>query len=81
MYHSLILNTCKQPPCEQNQIPIRDKLQDILQCNRYIHQVKVTQSLTNIHMYLIELHILNLQLKYVRENSIDKSCISCDTQH
>jgi len=33
-------NTRKQTLCEQNQIPIRNKLQGILQCNRYIHLVK-----------------------------------------
>jgi len=35
---------------------------------------KVTQILTNIYAYLTELHVLKLYLKYVRENSIDKSC-------
>jgi hypothetical protein len=34
---------------------------------------KVTQILTNIYSYLTEFHLLKLYLKYVRENSIDKS--------
>jgi len=33
-------NTRKKALCEQNQIPTRNKLQDILQCNRYSHHVK-----------------------------------------
>jgi hypothetical protein len=33
-------NTRKQPLCESNQIPIRNKLQDILQCNTYSHLAK-----------------------------------------
>jgi len=59
---------------------IRNKLQDILQCNRYIHFVKkVKQSLMKIYTYLTELHVLKLYLKYLCEN-IGKSCIVCDTQ-
>jgi len=34
----------------------------------------------NIHTNLRELHVIKLYLKYVRENSIDKSYTVCDTQ-
>jgi hypothetical protein len=45
------------------EILTRNELQDILQCNRYIHLVKATQSLTNIYAYLTELHVLKTMPK------------------
>jgi len=45
------------------EILTRNVLQDILQCNRYIHLVKATQSLTNIYAYLTELHELKTMPK------------------
>ena len=40
----------------------------------------MTQSFTNIYSYLTELQVLKLYLKYIHENSVDKSCTTCNTQ-
>jgi hypothetical protein len=43
----------------------------------HLSRKKVAQILTNIRVYayLTELHVLKLYLKYVRENSIDKTVL------
>jgi len=61
-------NTRKQPLCvKKNQISTRNKLQDIVQCNRYIHLVK-SDAESDEHIRA-ELHVL----KTVPKNTYAKT--------